>query len=308
MTALREALSDYLRLRRALGYKLERTELLLGQYVDDLEARGMSTVTTANALEWVTAPAGSRAWWIIRLAAVRSFAAYLHTLDERCEVPPSDLLARPGRRRVPFLYTDAELRALLDATGAIRSPLRAATTYRTLIGLLAVTGLRVGEAIGADRDDLDLARGRLLVRRGKFGKTRRLPLHPTTTAALAAYLQRPDRPRPAGQPEPLLISTAGTRLLYPNICRTFIGLVADAGIQARSARCRPRIHDLRHTFAVRVLLDCYRTGVDVQTQLPLLSTYLGHADPKDTYWYLTGSPELLALAGQRLETALGARS
>jgi integrase/recombinase XerD len=303
MTALREALEDYLQLRRALGYKLERTELLLGQYIDDLEARGMSTVTTANAIEWVTAPAGSRAWWMIRLAAVRGFAAYLHTLDERCEVPPSDLLARPGRRCVPFLYTDAELGALLDATAAIRSPLRAAT-YRTLIGLLAITGLRVGEALGADRDDLDLARGRLLVRCGKFGKTRRLPLHPTTTEALTAYLQRPDRPRPTGQPEPLLISTAGTRLLYPNVCRTFIGLVADAAIQARSARCRPRIHDLRHTFAVGVLLDCYRTGVDVQRRLPLLSTYLGHADPKDTYWYLTGSPELLALANQRLHDSL----
>jgi integrase/recombinase XerD len=302
MIALRDALDDYLQLRRALGYKLERTELLLGQYIDDLEARQASTVTIANAIEWVTAPAGSRAWWMIRLAAVRGFAAYLHTLDERCEVPPSDLFARPGRRRVPFLYTDAELRALLDATGASRSPLRAAT-YRTLIGLLAVTGLRVGEALGADRDDLDLARGRLLVRCGKFGKTRRLPLHPTTTDALAAYLQRPDRPSPA-PPEPLLISIAGTRLLYPNVCRTFIGLVADAGIQARSARCRPRIHDLRHTFAVGVLLDCYRTGVDVQTRLPLLSTYLGHADPKDTYWYLTGSPELLALANERLQDAL----
>ncbi|MCA1699645.1 MAG: tyrosine-type recombinase/integrase [Actinobacteria bacterium] len=302
MTVLREALGDYLAMRRALGYKLERTELLLGQYVDELEARGASTITTANAIEWVTAPAGSRAWWLVRLAAVRGFAAYLHTLDERCEVPPSDLLARPGRRRVPFLYTDAELAALLAVTDSIPSPLRAAT-YRTLICLLAVTGLRVGEAIGADRDDLDLAHGRLLVRCGKFGKTRRLPLHPTTVDALAAYLHRADRPRPTA-PEPLLVSTAGTRLLYPNVSRTFVRLVADAGLKARSVRCRPRIHDLRHTFAVRALLDCYLTGVDVETRLPLLSAYLGHANPKDTYWYLTGSPELLALAGQRLDAAL----
>lgn len=303
MTALRGALGDYLELRRALGYRLERTELLLGQYVDELEARGASTITTANAVAWVTAPAGSRAWWLVRLAAVRGFAAYLHTLDERCEVPPSDLFARPGRRRVPFLYTDAELAALLAATEAIRSPLRAAT-YHTLLGLLAVTGLRVGEALGADRDDLDVDRGRLLVRCGKFGKTRRLPLHPSTVDALVAYLDRPDRPR-AARPEPLLISTAGTRLLYPNVCRTFIALVADAQILARSARCRPRIHDLRHTFAVRALLECYRTGADVQTRLPLLSAYLGHANPKDTYWYLTGSPELLALAGQRLPDVSG---
>jgi integrase len=306
MTVLREALGDYLAMRRALGYQLERTELLLGQYVDALEARGASSITTANAIEWVTAPGGSRAWWLVRLAAVRGFAGYLHTLDERCEVPPSDLIARPGRRRVPFLYTDAELAALLAATDAIRSPLRAAT-YRTLIGLLAVSGLRVGEAIGADRDDLDLEHGRLLVRCGKFGKTRRLPLHASTVDALAAYLDRPDRPR-AVAPEPLLISTAGTRLLYPNVCRTFMGLVADAGLKGRSARCRPRIHDLRHTFAVRTLRDCYLIGLDVEARLPLLSAYLGHANPKDTYWYLTGSPELLALAGKRLHDATGERS
>jgi integrase/recombinase XerD len=302
MTALREALGDYLAMRRALGYKLERTELLLHQYVDELEARGVSRVTTANALEWVTAPAGSRAWWVVRLAAVRGFAAYLHTLDDRCEVPPSDLLGRPGRRRVPFLYTDAELQALLAATTAIASPRRAAT-YRTLLGLLAVTGLRISEALGADRDDLDLVHGRLLVRHGKFAKTRRLPLHSSTLTALNTYLQRPDRPRATG-PEPLLISTAGTRLLYPNVLRTFRQLVADAGIRTRSAHCGPRIHDLRHTFAVRVLLDCYRAGIDIDTRLPSLSTYLGHVNPKDTYWYLTGSPELLALAGQRLERAL----
>ncbi|MGI9099698.1 MAG: tyrosine-type recombinase/integrase [Solirubrobacteraceae bacterium] len=303
MSALRQALEDYLTMRRTLGYKLERSELLLGQFIASLEADGASTITIDNALAWATSPTGSRAWWTMRLSAVRGFAAYLHTLDERCEVPPTDLLARQCGRRVPYLYSDAQLGALLAATATIGSPLRAAT-YRTLIGLLAVTGMRIGEAIGADRDDLDFDRGLLLVRHGKFGKTRQLPLHVTTLAALSAYLDRPDRPRQPGR-EALLVSTAGTRLLYPNVLRTFRSLVATAGIEARSARCQPRIHDLRHTFAVQTLLDCYRTGVNVDTRLPLLSTYLGHVNPKDTYWYLTGSPELLALAGQRLQRSLG---
>ena len=304
MSALRDHLGDYLAMRRALGYKLARVEPLLGQFIDYLDERGQATITTAHAVAWVTSSPGTRGWWALRLSAVRGFAGYLHTLDERCEVPPSDLFApRSSRPRVPYLYTDEDLQALLAAAGTLRFPLRVAT-FRTLIGLLAVTGMRIGELIAADEGDVDLAHGRLLVRHGKFGKQRRLPLHPTTVDAVAAYLRRPDRPRrPEGRP--LLVSMTGTRLIYSNVSHTFVRLVGIAGLPARSERCHARPHDLRHSFAVRTLLDWFGDGEDVDARLPLLSTYLGHANPKDTYWYLTATPELLALAGQRLQDALG---
>jgi len=302
MSALRQHLADYLTLRRALGYKLARTEKLLAQFVSHLEAVGASTIMIDDAVAWATQPAGSHVWWALRLSAVRGFAGYLHTRDERCEVPPTDLLRRRPQSRVPYLYSDAQLDALLAAT-AIGSPLRAAT-MRTLIGLLAVTGMRIGEAIAADRDDIDGQHGLLIVRHGKFGKTRQLPLHASTLEAIDAYLQRSDLPQQPRSPA-LFLSTVGTRLHYPDVNRAFTKLVSHAGLRARSPRCHPRIHDLRHTFAVQTLLDCYRTGVDVDTRLPLLSTYLGHVNPASTYWYLTGSPELLALAGLRLQTSLG---
>ncbi len=304
MSPLRKALDDYLAMRRGLGYKLERTEKLLDQFVSYLDAAGGSRVTIDDAVAWATLPAeGSRGWWAVRMSAVRGFAGYLHTLDERCEVPPADVLKPQGRRRVPYLYSDAELDGLLGATATLPSPWRAAT-FGTLIGLLAVTGMRIGEAIAADRDDLDLAASLLWVRHGKYGKQRLLPLHPTTCEALRGYLTRPDRTERPDCPA-LFVSTAGTRLHYPNINRTFTRLVARASLAGRSPRCTPRIHDLRHTFAVKTLEGWYSRGIDVDARLPLLSTYLGHVNPASTYWYLTGSPELLALAGRRLETSVG---
>jgi integrase/recombinase XerD len=180
-------------------------------------------------------------------------------------------------------------------------------TYQTLIGLLAVTGMRVGEAIRLDRPDLDLAGGVVTVRQAKFGKTRLLPLHPTTTAAPRGYLRLRDRLHPHPATAAVFISPAGTRLLYCNGHATWKLLVASAGLKARSAACRPRIHDLRHSFAVHSLLGAYTAGHDGQARLALLSTYLGHVDPSHTYWYLSAAPELLALAGQRLEDHLRER-
>jgi integrase len=174
---------------------------------------------------------------------------------------------------------------------------------RTLIGLLSATGIRIGEALAADREDLDRDGGLLLVH-GKYDKLRLVALHPTTVAALGEYLDRSDRPQRPDCPA-LFVSSRATRLLYPNFIRKFTRLVEAAGLTPRSPRCRPRPHDLRHSFAVNTLLDWFAAGLDVDAKLPLLSTYLGHVQPKDTYWYLTGSPELLALAGQRLQAALG---
>jgi integrase len=303
--ALRDALGDYLAMRRALGYRLVRPEKLLSQFLDHLEHTGTSMVTVDAALTWSCLPAGDVNWWAYRLSVVRGFAAYLHTLDPTVEIPATDLLPWRARRAIPYLYSPADIAALISAAQSLSTPLRRAT-IGTLIALLAVTGMRVGEALAADRDDLDAERGLLLVRHGKFGKTRELVLHPTTVAALRDYLHERDRLHPAPASPALLISTAGTRLLYCSVHWTFHRLVQRAGLAPRSPGCRPRIHDLRHSFAVAAMLDAYAHGQDGQQRLTLISTYLGHVDPAGTYWYLSASPELLAIAAQRLENSAAA--
>jgi integrase/recombinase XerD len=303
MSPLRQALTGYLAVRRALGYKLARPEKLLAQFIAYLEDQGATTVTTEHALAWATQPAGDLSWHACRMTAVRGFATYLRTVDPAAEVPPAGLVPWRPCRATPYLYSDADVAALIAAAAKLRFPLRVAT-YQTLIGLLVVTGLRVGEVIRLDRPDADLDGGVLTVRESKFGKSRLVPLHPTTTAALRGYLRLRDRLHPHPRTAAMFISPAGTRLLYCNVHSTFQQLARQAGLQSRSASCRPRIHDLRHSFAVRSLLDAYSSGQDGQARLALLSTYLGHVDPAATYWYLSAAPELLALAGQRLETHL----
>lgn len=307
---LRTELADYLALRRALGYRLARPEKLLGQFLDHLQRLGEPVITVAAALDWARLPAGSDSnWWAYRLSAVRGFATYLHAINAAHEVPAAELLPQRPRRASPYLYSDADIAALITATNSLRTPLRRAT-FATLIGLLAVTGIRVGEAIALDRDDLDLGpdRGRLVVRHGKFGKTRELALHPTTVAALRRYQRLRDRLAPQTGTSAVFVSTAGTRLLYCSVQHAFGRLVRVAGLAPRSGSCRPRIHDLRHSFAVAAMLDAYAAGQDGQTRLSLLSTWLGHVHPASTYWYLSASPELMAIAGQRLDAHLLARS
>ena len=300
MSNLRQALADYLVLRRGLGYKLKDQEQLLNRFLTYLEAHGQERITVEHALAWATLPDCKQFSQYNRLLAVRSFARHLHTIDPTVEVPAADLLPGGKCRAVPYLYTDQQVAALIAAAGTLRTPHRVAT-YQTLIGLLAATGMRVGEAITFDLADIDWHTGVIVIRGAKFGKTRELPLHTTTVQALRRYLQRHDRPRSADGTEAVFVSMAGSRLLICNVESTFGILRERAGIKARSSACRPRLHCLRHTFAVRTLLDAYQDGEDVQARMALLSTYLGHADPADTYWYLQAAPELLALAGQRLE-------
>jgi integrase len=241
----------------------------------------------------------------MRLPVVRGFARWLRFLDPATQVPPSGLLPPKPHRAVPYLYSSDDLTALINAAEGLRTPLRA-LTYQTLIGLLAVSGLRIGEAIRLDLGDFDARRGVLTVTGSKFGKSRQIPLHPATTAALRNYLHHRGR-HPQVSTKAVFVSTAGTRLLYVNVSVTFVKLAARAGLKARSAKCHPRIHDLRHSFTVNTLPDWYRDGGDVQARLPLLPAYLGHVDPKSTYWYLQAAPELLALAGQRLDDHLEGR-
>jgi integrase/recombinase XerD len=304
VSPLREALADYLSVRRALGFRLDRAEKLIGQFIGYMEERQASVITVEHAVAWATAPGGAAWWHALRLSAVRPFAFWLHSLDGIHEVPPAGLIPHGPHRAVPSLYSAGEIGALITAAGRRARPVSAAT-YPALIGLLAATGARVGELLALDDGDFDAGHGVLTVRNGKSGKQRLLPLHPTATAALARYQRERDRLLPRRPGDVLLVSCAGTRLDYPRVQKTFRRIAAQAGITARSAACRPRIHDLRHSFTVSSLLDWYRRGDDVQAMLPRLSTYLGHTDPRHTFWYLSAAPELLALAAERLENHQG---
>jgi integrase/recombinase XerD len=305
MSGLREALAGYLDLRHSLGFKLEREARLLEQFITYLDERGSGTVTVTDALAWVSLPPGASPGWLrFRIQAARGFAAYLRTLDPATEVPPASLLPGGPRRAVPYLYSPADITALLTQAGRLKTPLRRAT-ITTLIGLMRVTGMRGGEVVALDDEDFDPSRGLLLVRHAKLGRHRLLPLHHTTAAALLAYRRLRDQHFPRPLSEALLVSDAGTRLLYYNVGQTFAKLARRAGLTARSGACRPRPHDLRHSFAVATLLDWCRDGGDIAARMPLLSAYLGHTAPAHTYWYLQAAPELLAEAARRLSPGTG---
>jgi integrase/recombinase XerD len=303
VSTLRTAAEDYLRIRRALGYKLEIQGWMLRGFVGYLEQAGASTVTIEHAVAWATQPAAANpTYWGDRLSVARQFARHLQTLDPACEVPPTRLLPCRRRRAIPYLYTPQEIAALMRAASQLRGPLHAAT-YQTLIGLMAVTGMRLGEAIRLDRDNVDARHQLLVIIDSKFGKSREVALHESAMDALDAYGRLRDELCPRPRCEAFLVSTVGTRLLGSCVHRVFARLVRTVGLTPRSPRCRPRPHDLRHSFAVRTLLDWHATRADVQARLPSLSTYMGHVNPASTYYYLTAAPELLALAARRLEPA-----
>jgi integrase len=304
MSTLARHLDDYLRLRRALGYKLVDAARQLPWFVEYLEATDSEYVTIAAALAWSTerdTPPGSTVPGR-RMMAVRGFARYLAGIDPRTEVPPPGLVRIPRCWRPPFIYSDADVLALMDQTRrSIGQPLRAAT-YETVFGLLATTGLRIGEALRLDRDDINATDGVLLVRRSKFGKSRQVPLQASTVDALERYQHRRRQLYPHPKTDSCFVSLRGTRVIYACVWPTFRRLCTEAGVGAGAAVI-PRLHDFRHAFAVRTLLDWYRAGVDVQSRLAWLSTYLGHREPRYTYSYLSAAPELLAHAARLLDDA-----
>ena len=307
MSTLAEHAQNYLTVRRALGFKLVGEGVLLAEFVACAEHAGQHTITTEFALAWARRPVGgSRNYLSRRLRAVRSFARYLHALDPACEIPPLELLPASKYRPAPYLYSDEEILALMTAAGALHPPLRAAT-FRTIIGLLACTGLRIGEALRLDRDDVDTSHGLLTVRDSKFGKSREVLLHPSTVTALQKYGEIRDRLCPHPKERSFFITTRGTRIAHPTIYLPFRTLLEQAGVTHPMPGRHVRVHDLRHSFAVRTLLGWYRDGGDVQARMPLLSTYMGHVDPAATFWYLSAAPELLALAAERLEHTEGGR-
>jgi integrase len=271
-----------------------------------MEERNATTITTKLAVAWATLPPDRHASWALRLTDVRGFARHIANLDPATEVPPVGIL--PGWKRAkPYVYSDAEIDALLTAALALppKDGLRR-WTYHTLFGLIAVTGMRLSEAMGLERRDVDLDAGVLTVRLTKFGKSRLVPLHVTTCAALRSYAKRRDARLGSRCGSTFFVAEQGGRLLHQYVHRVFWRLSREIGLRRPGDRTGPRVHDFRHRFAIRTLLDWYRDGTNVESQLPVLSTYLGHACVRDTYWYLSSCPELMEEAARRLDRRWGA--
>jgi integrase len=305
----------YLTLRRGLGFKLGRTETRLRQFLAFLEGKHTTRITTALALEFAMEQSQldprTKAY---RLSAVRGFARYHLATDPATEIPPSGLLPRGSKRAHPYLYSEREILRLLNGAKAYPVWNRfpgpwwsrfQAQTFYCLFGLLAVTGMRVGEALNLQPGDIDWNQGVLTIRRAKFGKSRLVPLHSTTLKALATFVQHRDRFFAQLPTRPELayffVTSRGTRMQVTQLNRVFLVISRRVGLRAQDAHRGPRLHDLRHRFAVETLLRWYRQGEKPDRLLPVLATYLGHTHVSGTYWYLSSTPELMRAAGQRLE-------
>jgi integrase/recombinase XerD len=291
MTTIRTAAEDYLAIRRSLGFKLGTQGRVLMDFVAYLEHNGMETVTTKAAVDWATKPSGAcPLWHAMRLGVARRFAAHHQLLDPGCEVPPPDLLPERHRRRPPHLFSAEDIAALMAEARQLRPSFRAATA-ETVIGLLTVTGLRAGELVRLNRGDVDLTAGGLAVSATKFGKSRVLALHDTTVEALRAYAILRDQRWPGTCSPAFFMSIKGNRLSQSALNATFTVLARAAGLEPgpTSRGRQPTPHGLRHSFAVATLIDWYHADDDVQARLPALSAFMGHAQPKDTYWYYSDS-------------------
>jgi len=314
VSGLDARVAEYLRLRRALGFTLTKAGHLLPQFVAFLDAADTQTITVELAVAWARLPEDVQpVYWAHRLGAVRGFARWLVTIEPATEVPPAGVFAARQQRHTPYIYSSAEVTALLQTARQLRPALRAAS-HEALLGLLACSGMRVGEAISLARTDVDLTDGIVTVRHPKLDRERLLPLHPSATEALRRYAAERDRLSPTPYCDAFFVSPLGARLTLPAVGHTFTRLATSTGL--RTATCKPRIHDLRHSLAVNTLIDWYRhkadnadeDGDDIAARLPVLSTYLGHVNPVSTYWYLTAVPELMQLAAARLPDRPGLAS
>ena len=313
MNTLREALHDYLELRRGLGFKLHDAGLQLPRFVSFMEQRQAEHITARLALEWAQQSATVLpSEWARRLSFVRGFARYRSATDPATEIAPAGLLPHRARRARPYLYTEQEITRLLSA--ALELPAAKPSTslrprmYHCLFGLLSVTGLRISEALHLHVGDVDLAEAVLTIRGAKLGKDRLVPIHATTCAVLADYLRQREHRFGTRDSSYVFVSNRGNRLDGGDVHRTFYVLSRQTGLRGLHDSHGPRLHDLRHRFAVQTLLHWYASGEDAARRLPVLSTYLGHVHVADTYWYLSAWPELMAQAMTRLERRWGEAS
>jgi integrase/recombinase XerD len=305
MNELRKSLDEYLSIRRKLGFKLQRAGKLLHDFVSFAEKESVSFITAELALRWATQSKDCQtAWSAQRLGIVRGFAKYQSVMDPRTEILSQALLPYRYRRKLPYIYSIDEIKRLINTAQQLQSPLDLrAATYSTFFGLLAATGMRISEPIGLNRKDVNLMKGVLTVYKTKFGKSRWVPIHPTTQKALKQYDRLRSKVFPKPRTDSFFISEQGTRLTYSTVRNTFVKLSQQIGLRGPHDSHGPRLHDFRHSFATSTLLTWYRNGMDVDRHMPELSTYIGHARVSDTYWYLTAVPELMQLATIRLERA-----
>jgi len=306
MNTLPQAVRDYLSLRRSLGFRLETHERYLREFISFLKKKRTTRISTQLALEFATQPRYQLpAQWAVRLRVVRGFACYRSGEDPATEIPPPSLLPYRSRRAQPYLYSAKEIRELLNAAHSLSAKYSLKPwTYYCLFGLLAVSGLRISEALNLQRKDVDWSEGVLTIH-GKFGKSRLVPLHPSTLSVVSAYAKRLDRFFGGTHISHFFVSSRGTPLDRRRVSQTFYELSWQIGLRDASASHGPRLHDFRHRFAVQTLVRWYRKGQDVERRLPILSTYLGHVHITDTYWYLTSTPELRGAAGKRMEQRWG---
>lgn len=303
MSTLRGLLQDYLALRRALGFKLRTEGTGLRSFAAFMERAQAEYISTDLALTWAKQPTSVQpARWAQRLSYVRGFARYCSAIDARTEIPPMGLLPFPHHRPSPYFFTDEDIDRLLQ--GALRLPAKDGLANRTLyclLGLLSVSGLRIGEALGLTLEDVDLEAGLLTIRSAKFGKSRLVPLHATTVEVLADYRERREQFLAGRQVPYWFVNAHGRRLGYDCVIGAFHRLTTSAGLRSQPGRSRPRLHDLRHRFALLTVLHWYRDGHEVERRLPVLSAFLGHVQVSNTYWYLSACPQLLGAAKERLE-------
>jgi integrase/recombinase XerD len=304
MNTLRQAVLEYLSMRRSLGYKLQKAGTMLLDFAVFMEQHKASYITHSLALAWAKQHSDARPdSWARRMSYVRPFARYRSATDPRTQIPPPGLLPYRPKRVQPYLYSEKEIEALV--TAALKLPTNGGLrpwTYHCLLGLLSVSGLRVGEVQNLELQDVDLQAGVLTIRGAKFGKSRLVPLHASTCRVLADYIARRERMwarRPVSSH--LFVSNWGNRLDGGEIRRTFYLLSRQVGLRGPSDSRGPRLHDMRHLFASKTLLRWYRAGENAEQRLPILSAYLGHVHWSDTFWYLSAMPELMHEAIARLE-------
>jgi integrase/recombinase XerD len=304
MKSLPQAVKDYLALRRSLGFKLREYGECLHEFVSFLQKNGVSHITSKLAVEYATQRRDEKSVsWSRRLTIIRGFARYRAGAAPRTEIPPVGLLKFRSKRARPYLYSEDEIHRLLEAALKMESPHELQPqTYYCLFGLLAVSGMRLGEAINLQPQDVDWTEGVLTIRGAKFGKSRLVPLHPSTLAVLRDYARLRDKIFTGRSVTTFLVTSRGTKLEKTNLSRVFREMSRQIAIRKPGVRHGPRLHDFRHRFAIETLLRWYRQGEQINRRMPVLSTYLGHGNVSGTYWYLGSTPELIVAASKLIET------
>jgi len=304
---LKQSVAEFLKVNQLLGYKMRHHQIYLNNFVLFMKSKRAAAITSNLALEWAMLPKDvTPHTWAFRLGVIRCFARYRQAKDKRTEIPSTDLLPIRYRRRHPYIYKKSEVRKLLMAA---KSPSNSFwglsnNTLYYILGLAAATGLRRSEILKLNLDDVDLINGVLTIKMTKFRKSRLVPLHPTVIKKLQQYVRR-RLIQANSKTDAFFVTKRGIRLTTPTLNFGFLHASIKAGLRKSGEPFGPRLHDLRHTFAVNTLIRWLREADEIDNKIPALSTYLGHVNPKSTHWYFSCVPELMRLVRLKMEKADG---